>query len=151
MSRALPALLLSVWLSGAGCLLCCEGESANSFAAAAEVSELAETAHSCCKAVMPDAAGEPSGHYSEVEGKLTASPLAGFSPRTGEARGCCRRNGQTLDAARKPRLSDGLAAVASASAGHSLPCERVAEVSAKQDAEVPDRGGTYLKICVFLI
>lgn len=175
-SRRLAALALGLWLSGAGCLVCCErAEAAGAFAPAttvatqrlpaplheAERSAPAAAAtlsaeHSCCQARAGSRARQKAQDDAPPAARRPASEEA--APGSSEARretlpgrACCRRALQSADQARKPRVAPS-AAHASASAARFAPAAAApARAVLVAQARAPDGGGTYLRCRMLLI
>lgn len=179
--RRLTALALALWLSGAGCLVCCEraGAAANDaapeetaraiVAAAREASGDApkvSSDHSCCtarvgsrarKALRDAAAGRgeeaPAARSVEAEGRHAAS-LAGEAAareKTAPRGACCRRALRISEEARKPRAEQAPAGAPSAAAPALPALSTGAPLSLAARPRAPDRAGTRLRCCVFLI
>jgi hypothetical protein len=190
--RRLTALVVAVWLTGAGCLLCC-GETAHpagaNHAATVTTSKSAvpsaaaaqrppvtrpamESDHACCKAKVPARAAEAraardaertlgtagatdsTAASDMVDGATERSGFVAFPERPSRARGCCERESQTLDAARKPRREAAPQRVLKAPAGDFAAEAATARAFAPAPdcrTRLPDRSDTRLRACVFLI
>lgn len=130
--RGLAALIVAVWLTGAGCLVCCGAVEASSheeerLVVAATVVGATVTSrntqaamqadHSCCKAKLSFDDG-PARDTEDV-GRATVATSTSSTvvseaetdetsdpmaapSRSGRAHGCCERSTQTLDTARQP-------------------------------------------------
>lgn len=123
--------LFAVWFCGAFCLVCCvprveagDPESANECAA-----------HSCCLEKSGDA---------DAPGKA-AKGLA-----SSDSRACCAPFGQTALLTEKHKHC---AAYGTVAAKWTPPAPRITydSMTVAHRMYVPDRGGTYLECCVFLI
>ncbi len=144
--RRLVALALVLWLGGVMCLVGCERDvfaaTAVESSGAGALQDTGEGAscplsagHDCCRAkVSRD--GQPS-----VETPTRSLPLTR----------CCPLAGQTAEQVRKAGIVDAPAAITS----HVLPfisgVETLPASFLSGQRRVPDRGGTYLRCCVFLI
>ena len=175
-ARRLLALALGLWLSGAGCLACCEGtalasahadrgahdapgpDDADGLLAAIRAAER-ETAppppasmsadHSCCKARVGTAAREEAPRRAE---ELPATGGAEARPETVPGGACCRRALQTAEQARRDRFEPAPAQAAATAAAplHSPAADRRPLFAAARP-RAPDRGGTYLLCRALLI
>ena len=142
--KRIAAFGLAVWLTGLGCLFGCE---MNVSAAATNAHEPAQAeschamAHDCCHAMKSHESGK-----SDTAQTVSLVPWPGAR---GEMSPCPFAN----PAAESARKAHGVQAVADstpraqppASEARILPREFMGRVL------VPDRGGTYLRCCVFLI
>lgn len=139
--RHLAVVALVLWLGGAGCLLGCEASV--SAATGDESRASAEAAESC-----PSSAGHDCCHHAKDGGD--AAPFGTVMPSPGEM-SCCPLAGHSTVAAGKPAISD--APAAALGAHELLPAQRggTRVASSEGGLRVPDRGGTYLRCCVFLI
>lgn len=135
-ARRMAAATLVLWLAGLGCFLGCEmGASAaddgeHNSAAQAD-SCPAFTGHDCCH---------------KVESKDGAATLR----QTPTEMRCCPLANQSADAARKAKISP----LAPAEAASEITVTPRAQGFTPQYArrlQVPDRGSTHLRHCVFLI
>ena len=138
--RRLAAYTLVLWLAGAGCIIGCSGEVVG--AAPADESPASIREDSC-----PAFSGHGCCHRAESTGD-TASVRT--LPKYPENIFRCPLAGQTADPARKVSSSDAPPALEA----HGLWAAPEALISATLPASrlrVPDRGGTYLRCCVFLI
>jgi hypothetical protein len=149
--RRAPAFAFGLWLAGAGCAFCCEGSilGASHVAAHAAAHESQTTAAMSSSSSCPlhaqrqTQAREASG---EARMLVTTSRPAGLRVPS-----CCVKGWQPSDAARKPRVTPERAA--------ALPSEEFLQALASTafvaapDARgrLPDRGGTYVRVCSFLI
>lgn len=122
--------------------------------------------HSCCKAKVPvRAAQAPVSNETRTASARAATALVETATDGGgeffqlpehpsRARGCCERDSQTLDAARKPRRDTErqptAAPVTPFSAHWAEPVRAYAPPPARR-ARPPDRGDARLLACVFLI
>jgi hypothetical protein len=173
--RRLLAVVLGLWLSGAGCLACCErtGAASHAGAARADARELrdAERAapeappaamsaeHSCCKARVGSRAraqakeaqdGAPPAARGETS--ETAAQVGPEARReTVPGRACCRRVLQSAEQARKPRVEPAHAQAATPDALPPLVVVGRAHTFITARPRAPDRGGTYLLCRALLI
>jgi hypothetical protein len=146
-TQRLAALALALWLGGIGCLVGCgtavfaapAGEphviSASQDTGATESCPLS-AGHDCCRRAK-----------SVRDGTASLETL----PQSIPTMGCCPLAGQSADPVRKTRLTDAPPEVAGSKL---LPTSHtgtyiIAEPPGRR--RVPDRGGTYLRCCVFLI
>ena len=142
--RRLLALGLVAWLAGLGCALGCGAASASAVGAGAGAESPAE---SC--AAMPAPGGHGCCHRAQKRG---GEPITARTPaRPGGPNMRCPLARQTSDPARKVRTSDDAPATAKSPARTHRP-----EPGQFHEANAPrprahDRGGTYLRCCVFLI
>lgn len=130
--RGLAALIVAVWMTGAGCFVCCGAVEASShevgrhvvaatIVVTAEASRNTQAAtqadHSCCKAKLSFDDGP--ARDTEDAGRATVATSTSSTvvseietdetsdpmaapSRSGRAHGCCERSTQTLDTARQP-------------------------------------------------
>src|SRR5918993_251917 len=151
-ARSLLALALGLWLSGAGCLACCEGgaqvvRTAVHESAAHAVATGAEGASSDthCPAHAPRRAVAESFHDAAEGASARESSGASLS-RVGGAAACCLRAGQGAEHERRPRnmgAPSGTPAV-----GFARPARTCAGVEAVILAGtfIADRGGTHARL-----
>lgn len=167
-SRRLVALGLVAWLAGLGCLLGCEGPAAaaslkthaarhaggNGEAESAEAAESCgamSAGHGCCHRAKAGAAANSSAagagtSSAFVAGASSAAPAGGAGGQVTH----CPLSRQTSDPARKVRAQDAPAATKILSQSHGLGSEATRQ-STTPRPRAHDRGGTYLRCCVFLI
>ena len=139
--RRLLALGLVAWFAGLGCALGCG-------AASASVARAGEEAPAESCAAMSTQAGHGCCHRAKKSGGASAN--VGTPARDGGADMYCPLTRQTSDPARKIRTNDAPAtANAPARTHHIEPGQVYVANSARPLAH--DRGGTYLRCCVFLI
>lgn len=141
--RRLAAFGLALWIGGVGCLFGCETmvSAAHGPHASAQKESAAAMHHGCCHAKKSgDATSAAAASNSSVSPNTFAS---------GEVSQCPFSN-PALDPARKVRVEDGHA-VASVSPHAFAPEVRTFAFSPPLKPLAPDRGGTYLRCCVFLI
>jgi hypothetical protein len=158
-AHRLLAVALGLWLSGAGCLVCCERTKAAAHDLLGAIRE-AERAtpsadeHSCCKARVGTAAQKTkekaTTRDSASESDAPGAPEARRATVPGRA--CCRRVLRTAEQARKARVEPAQAEAPSAHAPtRHTPAAARAQTSPPARARAPDREGTYLVCCAFLI
>lgn len=174
--RRLTALALGLWLTGAGCLLCCErtGSAAHGDDAVAVARELVEAGaaaeqaapaasaeHSCCTARVGSGARKARREHHAASEAPPADSAARVRPRAarapgGEAReqtarrhSCCRRAVSVLEQPRKPHAVEPPAHAPSNAAPPARPAASETFFAARPRA--PDRAGTYLRCRVLLI
>ncbi len=147
MTYRIAAFGLVLWLSGLGCALGCAphvSAASLSESSAAEqklgpadgAADLSCSEHACCHRLKVD------------RGEL---PLEAVPPPT-SIMACCLLAGQAADPARKSRVGDKLNFALTAAALPALPKAATSAASpAARRQYLPDRGGTYLRCCVFLI
>lgn len=137
--RRLAALALVLWLGGVGCLIGCEIEVS---AATAAPAQAPSPATSC-----PAFSGPACCHKPQGESGQAAAQIA---PQSAGAMSCCPLSGQSAAIANKPRVDSSALALTASSA---LPLSRIKILAVRPAGRllVPDRGGTYLRCCVFLI
>jgi hypothetical protein len=135
---------LAFWLAGAGCLLGCE----NTTEAAVshhpiEASPASRAAsgdeHECCRMKMTREDGAATG----------ASSLKSL-PRPHGLMTCYALGGQMSETARSLRVTQQSLPASRVGATHA-PLTTTVERPAHHAQRVPDRGGTHLRCCVFLI
>ena len=156
-ARGLVALALGLWLSGAGCLACCEGgaqvvQAAGRVSAARAQADDAGGASSAthCPAHAPRGAVAESFHVS-AEG-ASAHESSGASPsRVGEEEACCRRAGQVAEHARRPRVMGAPSGTPAVGFAPPVRAYAASEAATLAGTFIPDRGGTHARLCVFLI
>ena len=136
--RSLVALGLVAWLAGLGCVLGC-GAAASSAAGVRE-----ESAAESCAAMS-------GGHGCCHRAKGRAGTAAAEAPaRHTDAAAHCPLSRQTSDPARKVRTGDAPTAAQAPAQTHDPEPQRFYQSSAPRP-RAQDRGGTYLRCCVFLI
>jgi hypothetical protein len=140
-TRRLGALALALWLGGFGCLLGCEP-----MASAAGVEHMAHAPdaaeshaamnHGCCHHAKKDARAESTSVEANARADVGQSSCPFSTPAT--------------ESSRKVGVKSAAATVAHG----ALPTVALASTSFDSPhgrARPPDRGGTYLRCCVFLI
>lgn len=135
--RRLAALTLVFWLAGLGCLMGCEINAATD-----EAQEASASAESCASN-----AGHDCCHQAKND---NASPFVSTLPIKTAQISCCLLAVQSSNPARKVNHLDAPLTVA----GNKLltvPDARMTVVLPAYRLQVPDRGSTYLRCCVFLI
>lgn len=166
--RRLAALALGLWLSGAGCLVCCAraveagGHDAEAVAvshailAAGREAERAAPAamspdHSCCKARVGTRAGREAKHETRHEPPAPGASDSAAREESPKAGACCRRALKAAELARKPRVEPAHAHAPSNISPPSV--ERAAAIlpHPAPRPRAPDRGGTYLLCRALLI
>jgi hypothetical protein len=175
-SRRLTALALGLWLSGMGCLLCCERPASAAHdvdaravsqiiveaGAEAEVAAHAASAeHSCCKARVGSGAKKARGEgpaarkARPADSATRARARAGLATeraareQTARRHSCCRRAVSVSEQARKPDAVQPPAPSPSNAAPPARPAAAETFIAARPRA--PDRAGTYLRCRVLLI
>lgn len=154
----LALLAFALWLAGAGHLICCASACGNDSDGARVATHAFEpdamnAAHSCCHARLHQKhyiVGASSASDATSSGFGPASALT--EPRTSHvAPYCCVSSGQTADRTARPRTAS---APASAATRQRSSRDQVATAhvdSSSPVSRMSDRGGTYLRCCVFLI
>ena len=138
-SGRLVALTLALWLAGVGCVVGCE---MNLPAAPLVESAAVVAADDSCAAF--------SGHDCCRQAKENGAAVVGTIPARKDEASCCPLAGQTADPARKASYLDAPLAIA----GNGLPLTsnvRPSLTLPQTRPQIPDRGSTYLRCCVFLI
>jgi hypothetical protein len=143
-ARRLGTLALALWLGGFGCLLGCEPMASAATMMHTPHAQVASESHDA----MNDAMNHGCCHRAKKNVSATASVESGAKTDVGQSP--CPFNTSAVDASRKV----GVKSVASMPASDALP--QVARAFLSFDppfsrARPPDRGGTYLRCCVFLI
>ena len=139
--RRLLALGLVAWLAGLGCVLGCEA--ALSSAAGVEVREESR-AESC-------AAMSTTGHGCCHRAKKRGDSATLETPSRNEGTAAhCPLSRQTSDPARRVRTNDAPATATVPARSHEPEPGQFYESSVPRP-RAHDRGGTYLRCCVFLI
>ena len=138
-SRRLAAVALVLWLAGVGCLFGCEMDA---LAVPAGGSQAAAEAESC-----PAFSGRDCCHKAEQGG---GDALAGQSSEGKGAVSCCPLSGQQVESARKANTTKALPAEAGSRSFDAPGFDHSAQLTSYR-AQVPDRGSTHLRCCVFLI
>jgi hypothetical protein len=143
-TRRLGALALALWLGGFGCLLGCEP-----MASAATMTHAAHTSNVHAASESHGAMNHGCCHRAKRGvGVATASVEPDVKTDVGQS--SCPFSNPATDASRKV----GVASVAATPARDALPTVNLASTSFAPPfgrARPPDRGGTYLRCCVFLI
>jgi len=139
-TRRLVAVALVLWLGGTACLLGCE---AGVSVATVDSPQASTSAESC-----PLSAGRDCCHRAEG-GRDEAS--VGTQSSSPDAMMCCPLAGHSAVAAGKSSVAD--APVAALGIGETLPASsgKTLATTPAGGLCIPDRGGTYLRCCVFLI
>lgn len=145
MTRRFLSITFALWLAGLGCVLGC----APGVLAAEERSAASEsitlipascTEHACCQTSPLATSEKPNTKAASLEPH----------PEVTGAMSCCALAGQTADTARKSPVDGGVAPVPIARTSF-VPGADLTATSFAQQTWLPDRGGTYLRCCVFLI
>jgi hypothetical protein len=138
--RRVVALALVFWLGGVACLVGCEMSASGATSAAAQVSQETESCsmgagHACCHA----------------EKRENHNPRAETPTQSNDSMACCPLAGQSAVAVNKKRVTDTLDLALTPD--RALPAFIIPVLgwSSSVKTRVPDRGGTYLRCCVFLI
>jgi hypothetical protein len=140
MIRRLVAFVFVLWLAGVGCFVGCEMNVAaaapkdESQAAAQTESCPAFSGHDCCK---------------KTENAYDAASIGILPQHTTDA-SCCPLTGLSADPARKLSVADAPLAVADQGLPFAPDTHTPISLPAYR-AQVPDRGSTHLRCCVFLI
>lgn len=140
-TRRLIAVGLVLWLGGAACVLGCE---AGVSAATVDASQASTSIESC----PLKAAGHECCHQGEEGSDEVSSGTISSSP---DGMMCCPLAGHSALAASKSSIADAPAAALSVRETLPVPREGMLVTSPARGLRVPDRGGTYLLCCVFLI
>ena len=145
-ARRLAAAALVLWLGGVGCLLGCEMGVVSAAAAEEQTATTqgdscpAFSGHDCChKADKADKTdkGDDSSTVRRIPGQTTRS-------------NCCPLSGQSADSARKVSLKDA-PLVATSGLPTFTPHSHTPARLIPHRSQLPDRGSTHLRCCVFLI
>jgi hypothetical protein len=139
-TRRLIAVGLVLWLGGAACVLGCE---AGMSAATVDAPQASAPTESC-----PWGAGQDCCQRAEEE---SGKPSVGVTPSSFDAMMCCPLAGHSTVAAGKSSVGDAPAAALSVRATLPTLREGTLVTSPARGLRFPDRGGTYLRCCVFLI
>lgn len=132
------ALPLLVWLSGAMCVFGCDlkmTESGNKSLRTQEKSLAAHGDHSCCRRAQTKKEIRPLNEIPNPSTKTSSCPFAR----------------QPTEQAGKETTQTAPAAVVSNSLAWLVQADKNLSSSLSYRARLPDRGGTHLSICVFLI
>lgn len=156
-ARGLVGLALGLWLSGAGCLACCEGgarvvRAAVHESAARVRSAGAEGASSAthCPAHVPRGVVAKSGKDSAGVASAQESSGASIS-RVGEAGACCRRPVPVAERVRRPRVTGAPSGTPTVGPARPVRAYAAGRAATLAGTFIPDRGGTHARLCVFLI
>ena len=139
MIRRSAAFVLVLWLAGVGCIIGCE----MNVAAAPQHESPTDAQTESCPAF--------SGHdcCQQTENSNGAASIETLPKNTANV-SCCPLAGLSADPARKVSASDAPPTVAQS--GLSVaPCARTSTQLPAYRLQVPDRGSTHLRCCVFLI
>ena len=142
--RRLAASVLMLWLAGIGCIVGCEMHVAAAtkeepVVTSEEESCTATSGHGCCKEVR-----ESDKTFAGLRGSYM-----GFHKDSTNVT-CCQPTAVTADPARK--LSPKGKLLASANSRMPVVLDyRISTTLPANRLRVPDRGGTHLRCCVFLI
>lgn len=148
--RLVAVAALTLWLGGQGCLVGCSSSTAG-FAGERDDATLTAVApqiraaacasssseHDCCRRAQIDKRGVVSRSFIESHRQSPASMR------------CCSTTGQTLLPAQKTNTETSLAMTAGRI--KISPLFITGGLSPNNHARLPDRGGTRLRCCVFLI
>jgi hypothetical protein len=138
--RRLSVVALALWLGGFGCLFGCERHSHVAVAAATAQMTTAPAAHDamthgCCHAKKDHRVASSSAESnSETDAGLKQCPF----------------NTPAVDSARRTAVQSPAAIPAQGRLAHA-PILHASFAPPDGRARAPDRGGTYLRCCVFLI
>lgn len=133
------ASVLVLWLAGVGCIIGCEikasaaHEEEVQVASEGESCPVSSSRHDCCR--KEDADGTANVETPKHVAHISCCPLAVVS---------------AVDPARKVGTKDVPVAVAVRGL-HAVPDSRISTPLPSNRLRVPDRGGTHLRCCVFLI
>ncbi len=138
--RRLAALALVFWLGGVACLVGCEMGASAATNPGAQVSQESESCsmdagHACCHA-----------QSSDDEKTRADTPT-----QSNDSMKCCPLAGQSAVAAGKSRVADTLDIALTPDKARLAPVIPASTGWLSKSTHVPDRGGTYLRCCVFLI
>jgi hypothetical protein len=139
-TRRMVVVGLVLWLGGAACVLGCE---ASMLTATVDAPQASAPAESC-----QWGAGRNCCHRA---GEESDKPSVGMTSSSPDWMMCCPLAGHSAVAAGKSSVRDARAAVLSVRAILPVPLEGSLVTSPARGLRVPDRGGTYLRCCVFLI
>ena len=144
MTHRLLTVTFALWLGGLGCVLGCapgvfaaDGLTAVDKTGASAVASHSE--HACCQAAVGKGSEQPGRKAASLEQHRLVTILQ-----------CCPLAGQTIDVTRKSLVNAG-AAPAFTTRVSFAPTAFLTVSSFRHQAQLPDRGGTYLRCCVFLI
>lgn len=140
-ARRLAASALVLWLAGVGCFLGCE------------MSVAASPADDSIEVTQADSCPSMSGHdcCPTIEsGDDDDGSTVRQTPRDGARINCCPLSGQSADPARKVSISDAPFVEAGSRLTVAPKHQTPAQLTSRR-TQVPDRGSTRLRCCVFLI
>jgi hypothetical protein len=138
--RRLISVGLVLWLGGAACVLGCESSMS---AATVDVVQASDSTESC-----PWGTDRDCCHRAEEE---SGKPSVGMTSSSFDAMMCCPLAGHSTVGAGKSSVSDAPASALSVRAILPGAWEWILAASTARGLRVPDRRGTYLRCCVFLI
>jgi len=137
-------MTFALWLGGLGCVLGCapgvfaaDGLTAVDETGASAIASHSE--HACCQAAVGKGNEQPERKAASLEQHRLVTLLQ-----------CCPLAGQAIDVTRKSLVNAG-AAPAFTTRVSSAPTTVLTIPSLRPQAQLPDRGSTYLRCCVFLI
>lgn len=133
-ARRIASAALAACLCGIYCLFCC-GLHPTVAAAAASKPESSCAAHACCR--------------YKPEAEAAGAAVAAAAAKSGAA--CCAPFGQAAILAEKRTPTAESAAQAATHITLPAPQTSHKNSTVARSLRVPDRGGTYLRLCVFLI
>ncbi|MCA1629686.1 MAG: hypothetical protein LC785_06340 [Acidobacteria bacterium] len=145
--RRLAAFGLALWIGGVGCLFGCEmtvsAAGARDRHAAGQKESARATSHGCCHAAKKKKSGAAA---TVAASDISVRPAA----RADGAISQCPFSNPAIDPARKVRAED-TQALATVSPRALAPEVKTFAFNPPLKPLAPDRGGTYLRCCVFLI
>jgi hypothetical protein len=138
--RRLAALALVLWLGGVVCLVVRPTSASAAMTAGPQVS------HESGSCSMN--AGHVRSHPQRSEDQR---PYAGTPSRSNDSMSCCPLAGQSAATVSKARAADTLDMALTPDKAVLAPMSPASAGWTSGKTHVPDRGGTYLHCCVFLI
>lgn len=143
--RRLAVFGLALWIGGVGCLFGCEMTASAAGAHESQASAPKESSRAMGRGCCHAAKKKSGAAQTDTASNLSVRPntLAGAISQ-------CPFSNPAVDPARKVRVEDGQA-VATVSPRALAPEVKTFAFSPPLKPLAPDRGGTYLRCCVFLI
>ncbi len=135
-------IALALWVAGVGCLVSCGAHDVQAVPTTRQTDEAVSCSHhACCQ--MERESDDTSAGVSSTE---QPAPIP-----TGASMSCCPLAGLPTTEASKRRVTDENAAALTIHRASVMPRADARSLSPAERFYLPDRGGTYLRCCVFLI
>ena len=151
-ARRASGFAFGLWLAGAGCAFCCEGTAAATPPRQASARQTPPVHHAPAAASSGEACPLHAGRQAGSRDAPRADKdLAAPRPASYRRAACCAKGWQPSDAARKPRLTPERAAALPPGEFPDAQPPAVGVPAPDARGRLPDRRGTYVRLCSFLI